>query len=61
MKHTYLPTPGNDPKTTQNMNTTKVQHGKPMSVFGITYRTVGEWLCTEADMTQRELHHQGPT
>jgi hypothetical protein len=35
------------------MNTTKVQLREPMSFIGVPYRSMGEGLLTEAEMTQR--------
>lgn len=31
-----------------------------MSFIGVTYRNMGEGSCTGAEMTQRQLYHQGP-
>ena len=36
----------------QSMGTTKVQLSKPMSFIGVTYRSMGEWLLTGAEITQ---------
>ena len=43
------------------MDTVKVQLAEPVSFIGITYRSMGEGLLTRAEMTQRQLHHQGPS
>jgi hypothetical protein len=44
--------------TEQSTNATKVGHGEPMSFIRVTYRGMGEWPLTGAEMTQRHLHHQ---
>ena len=42
------------------MNTTKVQLREPMNFIGVPYRSMGEGLLTEAEMTQRQLHYPNP-
>ena len=49
-----------NPTTDQSTDTTKVQLGEPMSFIGVTYRNMGEELLIGTEMTQRQLHHQGP-
>ena len=49
MQHTCLLTPDRDLTRDQCTDTTKVQLGEPMSFIGVTYRSVGEGLLTEAD------------
>lgn len=56
----HLLTPYMELTTEQSMETTEVQLGEPMSVTGVTYRNMGEELLTEAEMINRQLHHQGP-
>lgn len=46
--------------TEQSMETTAVQLGEPASFIRVTYRNMGKELLTEAEMTNRQLHHQGP-
>lgn len=41
------------------MDATKVQLHKPMSSIGVIHRCIGEGLHTKAEVTQRQLHHQG--
>lgn len=48
-----------EPRTDQSAHTTKVLLGEPMGFIGVTYRNMGEGLLTGAEMTQRQLHHQG--
>lgn len=56
----HLLTPYMELTTEQSMETTEVQLGEPVSFTGVTYRNMGEELLTEAEMTNRQLHHQGP-
>lgn len=42
------------------IDTTKVQLGETMSLIGVTYRYIGKGLLRGIEMTQRQLHHQGP-
>lgn len=42
----------------QSMDTTKVQHGGPVGFLGVTYRSMGRWLLTGAEVTPRQLHPQ---
>ena len=44
--------------TDQSMDTTNAQLGEPMSFIRVTYRSMGEWLLTGAEITQSQLHHQ---
>jgi hypothetical protein len=60
MQHTCLLTTDREPMTDRDMDTTKVQLDEPMSFIGFTYRSMGEGLLTGTEMTQRQLHHQGP-
>ena len=59
-EQTCLHTLNRDHMTNQSTNITKVQLGEPMSFIGVTYRNMGEGSCTGAEMTQRQLYHQGP-
>lgn len=45
--------------TDQTTDTTKVQLGEPMNFIGVTYQNTREELFTEAEVTPRQLHHQG--
>jgi len=49
-----------EPETDQSTDTTKVQLDEP-SFTGVTYRNIDERLSTAAEVTQRQLHHQGPS
>lgn len=46
------------PMTYQSKDTTRVQFDEQMSFTTVTYRSVGEGLFTEAEMTQRQPQHK---
>jgi hypothetical protein len=50
----YLLTPDREPKTDQNVNTTKVLVGEPKTFTIVTYQNMGAGLLTVAEMTQRQ-------
>ena len=60
MQHTRQLTLEREPITDQNMNTTKVQLGEPMSFTGVTYRKRREEAFPGAGITQQQLYHQSP-
>ena len=55
-----LLTPDRGPMTDLNTDNTKVQLGKPTKCIDVSYKNMGKGLLTGAEMTQRQLHHQGP-
>ena len=60
MQHTCLLTPDREPTPDLSMDTTIVQFNESMSFIAITHGNMGEGLLTGAEMTQRQLQHQGP-
>lgn len=60
MKRCFLNTPGEE-TSGQSAGTTKVQHAEPVSFIWVTYKNMVERIYTTTEMTQRKLHHEGPT
>ena len=46
--------------THQGMDVTKAHLDEIMSFVGVNYKSIGEGLLTETEMTQRRLYHQSP-
>ena len=46
--------------TEQITDTTKVQHGKPASFIGVTYRNMGGMFLTRSELSQRHIYHLSP-
>lgn len=49
-----------EPATDQSKDTSKIQLSKPMAFIRVPCRNMSERLLTEAEMTQRQLHHLCP-
>lgn len=49
-----------EPMTDQSVDTTKDGFDELMGFIGIIYRNMGEGLLRGTEMTQRQLHQQGP-
>lgn len=54
----HLLTPDRELMT--DMDATKAQLGEPVNFIGVTYWNMGEELLTGTEMTDRQLHRQGP-
>lgn len=46
--------------THQGMDVTKAHLDEIMSFVGVNYKSIGEGLLTETEITQRRLYHQSP-
>lgn len=60
MQHTHLLTSYMGTTVGQSTDATKVQLSEPMTSIVVTYRNMDAWLLTEAEVTHRQLHYQGP-
>lgn len=54
-------TPDGEPMIGQNMDTTKVHFGEPMSCIGVTYRNMGEGVVYRSRHDTKTDYHQSPS